>query len=187
MILFQKGSTHILLIDLLSPLPTMGSFQEKRSIHQTCCIYGQVSRKRSFPFLKNDYTKSFPLKAYSPINERHFCGKRSTFPSQYNTWFVLDPFSIHTFSLYVLRRLINEIIMSASPETDLITAGVMVCCWRAWTVCAMTFVSSSSWLLSSPWNVQKYNRFEECFAFLGTISELAEETINLLEEYVCYI
>lgn len=94
---------------------------------------------------------------------------------------------MNTFSLYVLKRLINELIMSVSPETDLITAGVMVCCWRAWTVCAMTFVSSSSWLLSSSWKVQKYNRFEECFAFLGTIPELAEETINLLEEYVCYI
>ena len=35
--------------------------------------------------------------------------------------------------------------------------------------------------------VQKHNRFEECFAFLGTRLALAGETINILEEYVCYL
>ena len=34
--------------------------------------------------------------------------------------------------------------------------------------------------------LQKYNRFEECFALLGTSPALAEETINLLEN-VCYL
>ena len=32
--------------------------------------------------------------------------------------------------------------------------------------------------------IQKCNRFEECFALLGTNPALAEETIDILEEYV---
>ena len=31
----------------------------------------------------------------------------------------------------------------------------MVCCWRAWTTCAMTFVFVTSWLFSSSWNASQ--------------------------------
>ena len=41
---------------------------------------------------------------------------------------------------------------------------------------------NASWKL-----VHKCNKFEECFDFLGTSPELAEEKINLLEKYVCYL
>ena len=59
----------------------------------------------------------------------------------------------HTIcSRYVLSRLIDKKIMSVSPEADLITAWVMVCCWRMWAASTITFSSTSSWLLSSSWN-----------------------------------